>query len=146
NKIAAKDDFGIGTHYNRITTGVSRKATNLNLARAEVQNDALLVNDHRCDSCFREGPQLRRDLIAEHSEVLGANPSAYVALRKNYRAGIEKNTVSRNVVQMIVSVNDESHRQLRHLADVREELCCRFGTPECINDRHAVIADQKSCV
>src|SRR5262249_19606029 len=107
-KVASENGFRIGNQRHRVTTGMSRKTPYLNLARAQVEVHSLVVNYHRRSESLYEGLLLRFDFIfnprsaipvlAEKFQVLRVNPAAHVGLRQRHRAGVHKDTVSRDVV------------------------------------------------
>ena len=62
------------------------------------------------------------DVFSKKLDILSVNPSTHIPLRKHNRAVLLKQGITRNVVDVIVRVDDKLHRLPGDLADLRENL------------------------
>ena len=67
-------------------------------------------------------------------------------MRHDHRAGIGEHAVSRNVIHVVVRVDDKPHGQLRPGANLGEQPRGGRGARERIDDGHAIVSDHESRV
>ena len=73
-------------------------------------------------------------------------PGAHVLLRHDHGARLREQLVTRYVVQVVVGVDDVTHRQGCHLPDGHEQGLGRRRRLEGIDDRHRVTAHHEAGV
>src|SRR5581483_4301769 len=84
------------------------------------------------------------DVFAEKLQVFRVNPAADVAPSDHDRSRRLEHPVSGNVVQVIVSVDDELEWEGKELASLGEKRLCRGFPLERIDDRNAVVSDDET--
>src|SRR5262249_30879048 len=147
--IAGKDDLRVRDQHHGVTSRVPRKAAHLNRAGAEVEIDALVENNSGRRECFNKAPLLGLESRTDHFSSFCINPATHVALRQHGCPGVDKDSVSADMVEVVVRVDDKSHRKLRPFADLCQKLLGRLspevatgiGSNECIDHEYSVITN-----
>ena len=102
------------------------------------QSDVGVVDYIGSAESFHFRSVFRFDVFAEEFEIFRVDPGMHVALGEDHCAGLLKDTITGDMIDVIVRVDDVLHRQLRQLADFGEQLFGCFGIFERVDHRHAV--------
>ena len=74
------------------------------------------------------------------------NPATHLALRHHDRACALEHAVPRDVIDVVVRVDNVPNRLCCLHADRREELACGFGVRQRVDDGNTVIPDNEASV
>ncbi len=86
------------------------------------------------------------NVLAEEFKIFSVNPGGDIAMSNDDRAFLGEDAISRNVIEMIVSVDHELDRELGHHADFAEESFRCGLVFKGVDDGDSVIADNEASV
>ncbi len=150
-EVAAEDGIGGGVIDEGIAAGVAghggeREALVGGEVGAQEDSGGLGVGDVGEVELFDGSALGRGDLGAEELEVLGALPGANVLLGEDGGSGLREESVSGDVVEVVVGVDDVADGERRFLMDGVEEELGGGGILERVDDEDAGRAEDETCV
>src|SRR5437762_13528774 len=86
----------------------------------------------------------RCTILLEKLQIFGAYPGALVVMRDYCCSRFREDGVPGDVIEVVVGVDHVLHREIRDLANLREQIARRRLTDEGIDHQHAVVADDES--
>jgi len=113
---------------------------------AEAKFDGGVVENIRGDEVFDLGFLLGIDVLAEEFEIFGVNPGGNVAMGDNDRAFLGEDSVSGNVIKMVVGIDNEFDGEFGEHANFAEQGLSSGRVIEGVDDGDAVVADDEASV
>ncbi len=140
-KIAAEDDRGflLLHDYDRIASGMAGEILNVKSHGTQAKFGFRIIEHGRSREIFDLGFLFRRNVLAEEFQIFSVDPRRNVAVSDDNRSLLSEDGIPRDVVEVVVSVDDELDGKFRDHAYFAEQGLCGLLVFKRVNHRDAVL-------